>query len=192
MGHSMGGGEVLTLCSDPAYEDLVAQIRGWLLESPYIAFPPSEEPSSIKVAIGRLASKVLPHFQLYNPLPPEYLSRDPAVVKSVKEDKLCHNTGTLEGLAALLDRTEALHHGRVNLSKTVKSLYMAHGTADRTTSYDASKMWYERQTIEDGRFRPYEGCYHQLHSDLCKEEFYKDVSDWILARCGAKDEAAKL
>lgn len=193
MGHSMGGGEVLTLCSDPAHEDLVAQVRGWLLEAPFIAFAPGEEPSGVKVAVGRLASRVLPNFQLHNPLPAEYLSRDPAVVESVRADKLCHDTGTLEGLAGLLDRTAALQHGGgARLSGKVKSLYLAHGSADRTSSYDASRAWYGRQAIEDGQFRSYEGFYHQLHSDLGKEEFYKEVSDWILARCGAKDEAAKL
>jgi acylglycerol lipase len=192
MGHSMGGGEVLTLASDPAYEDLVGQIRGWVLESPFIAFTPSEQPGAIKTFVGKLIGRLLPHQHLYSPMPAEYLSRDPAVVQSVKEDPLCHDTGTLEGLAGLLERTDNLCHGRVTLSTKVKSLFLAHGTADRTTSFDASKKWYDVQKIEDARHKAYEGCFHQLHSDLCKEEFYKDVGDWILERCGAGPGVAKL
>ncbi len=39
MGHSMGGGEALILASDPQHADLVKNVRGWLLESPFIGFP---------------------------------------------------------------------------------------------------------------------------------------------------------
>ncbi|RBQ84160.1 hypothetical protein VDGD_04584 [Verticillium dahliae] len=182
MGNSMGGGQVATLASDPAYEDLVGSIRGFVLEAPFIAFPAGEAPSAIKIFLGKLASRVLPRQQLVNALPAEYFSRDPEVVKSVREDPLCHDTGTLEGLAGLLERTDALASGRVRLGSKVRSLFLAHGTGDKTTSWEASRKWFDAQRLQDGRYKEYEGCYHQLHADLCKDEFYTDVGDWILER----------
>ncbi|KAE8440883.1 hypothetical protein EG329_006350 [Mollisiaceae sp. DMI_Dod_QoI] len=195
MGHSMGGGEALTLASDPQYADLMKDIRGWLLEAPFIAFPKGFEPSPVTVFFGRLAGRLLPHMHRYSPLPPENLTRDPEVVQSLKDDKLCHDTGTLEGLAGMLDRTEHLNKGTAKLNPGVKSIWLGHGTDDKGTSYEESKKWFDRQTqVEDKEFKSYEGWYHQLHADLPQDRaiFAKDVGDWILARIGDSTVKSKL
>jgi acylglycerol lipase len=196
-GHSMGGGEVLTLACDPQYEDVISQIRGWVLESPFIAFPKGFEPSFLKVFFGRLAGKLLPHMKLANPIPPENVTRDPEVVQSLKDDKLLHGSGTLEGLAGLLDRTAALESPESKLSKNVKSLWLGCGTEDKGVSYDACKKWFERQTqLQDKEFKTYEGWSHQLHADLAdnRDVFSKDVADFILARLdgGKSGDGSKL
>ncbi|KAH7362904.1 alpha/beta hydrolase [Plectosphaerella cucumerina] len=196
MGNSMGGGQVATLASDAKYANLVSRIRGFILEAPFIAFPPGEEPSFLKVFFGKLASRILPRQPLLNALPAEYFSRDPEVVKSVREDALCHDTGTLEGLAGLLERTDMLASGAAKLSPQVRSLLVAHGSGDRTTDPNASKNWFEKQSkaagVQDATYKSYDGAYHQLHADLCKDEFYKDVADWILERAGEGKPESKL
>lgn len=196
MGHSMGGGEVITLASDPAYEELIAQIRGWVLESPFIAFPKGFEPHFLTVFFGRLAGRFLPHRQMYNPIPAENVTQDPDVIKSINEDKLLHGTGTLEGLAGMLDRTALMGGGKTMLSKSVSSLWLGHGTKDKGTSYEASKKWFDEQIgVEDKEFKTYEGWAHQLHADRPDNRgvFSKDVGDYILARCdGAKGDGSKL
>jgi acylglycerol lipase len=195
MGHSMGGGQVLTLACHPDYQDtLVRHVRGWLLEAPFIGFSPEEQPNPVKVLAGRLAGKLLPHRQLKHEVLPEHLSRDPAVVRSIREDPLMHNTGTLEGLAGLLDRTAALATGRVRPlpGGALRSLWIGHGTADKTTWFDATKKYFDECTAEvrDRTFKAYEGWYHQLHADgPDSEEFYRDVGDWILLRCENAPEA---
>lgn len=188
MGHSMGGGEVMTLAGDAQHAELVGRVRGWILECPLIGL--AEEPSTFKVLAGRLVGRLLPRQQLKHVVPPEHLSRDPAVVESVRNDPLCHNTGTLEGMASLLDRTAMLSSGRVRLGGQVRSLLLAHGTQDQTCSYDAAVRFLERQDgVEDRTCKPYEGAYHQLHADHCKDEFARDLADWILARCeGGKSD----
>ncbi|KAH6603329.1 alpha beta hydrolase [Trichoderma cornu-damae] len=183
MGHSMGGGEVLTLAGDAQHRQLVGQIRGWILEAPFIGFSAGAEPSSVKVFMGRLVGRMLPRQQLKHVVPPEHLSRDPAIVDSIKNDELCHNTGTLQGLASLMDRTAALASGGVKLGADVHSLLLAHGTSDMTCSHDAAMKFLKDQTaVEDKEAKSYDGAYHQLHSDHCKDEFTRDVVDWILKR----------
>ncbi|KAI1367494.1 alpha/beta hydrolase [Xylaria arbuscula] len=184
LGHSMGGGQVLTLASTPAYEDLVKQIRGWILESPFVGFAPELQPSWLLVASGRLAAHVMPHFKLHRPIPPEDVTRDPEVQASIRDDDLMHNYGTLEGLAHMLDRTDGLSGGKLVISSNVKSLFMVHGTADKATSFDKSEEWFTRNKdkIPDARFKAYDGFAHQLHADPGKEEFYEDVASWILER----------
>lgn len=192
LGHSMGGGEVATLASDSAYAELVAQVRGWILESPFIGFTPTEEPSWLLVFSGRLAGKVLPHMHLTRPIPPEHVVRDAQVQQSIRDDALMHDTGTLEGLASMLDRTDVLSKGKSRLLPQVRSLVLMHGDGDLVCSFDKAKAWFDRQSLEDGTFKRYEGFYHQLHADPGKETFYQDVVDWILARCDKGPPEAKL
>ncbi|KAI0598135.1 Alpha/Beta hydrolase protein [Biscogniauxia sp. FL1348] len=207
LGHSMGGGQALALASTPAYgPDVVSRVRGWILESPFLGFAPELQPSALTVASGRLAAHVVPRFKLHRPIPPADLTRDPEVQRSIAADPLLHNYGTLEGLAGMLDRTAALASGELRPDgKVVRSLLLAHGSADKATSFDKARDWFEnigRPAVgRDASFRPYEGMYHQMHADYGKEEFYRDVGDWILARCdddhggdGAADPApeAKL
>ncbi|KAI1391309.1 alpha/beta-hydrolase [Hypoxylon trugodes] len=186
LGHSMGGGEALTLASTPQYDDLIVKIRGWILEAPFLGFAPAVQPSRLTVASGRLAARVVPHFHLYRPVPPEHVCRDPEVQRSIAADPLLHDTGTLEGLADMISRAENLSAGIVTPRPGVRSLFLAHGTADMVASYGSVEAWWENQgkKLKDGTFRPYDGFAHQLHADPGKEEYYRDVGDWILERCG--------
>ncbi|KAG4222575.1 hypothetical protein PC116_g28951 [Phytophthora cactorum] len=189
LGHSMGGGEVLALASTPAFDDIVAKVRGWILEAPFLGFAPAVQPHRLTIVSGRLAARVVPNFTLVRPVPPEHLCRDPAVQASLASDPLLHYTGTLEGLSGMIDRAEALASGKLRLRPRVRSVFVAHGTADMVTSYERVKQWWEQQgkKVEDGKFKSYEGWAHQLHADPGKEEFYQDVGDWILERADGDD-----
>ncbi|KAI1798579.1 alpha/beta-hydrolase [Daldinia bambusicola] len=186
LGHSMGGGQVLALASTPAYDDVAARVRGWILEAPFLGFAPAVQPRRITVVSGRLAARVAPNLPLARPVPPEHLCRDPAVQASLAADPLLHYTGTLEGLAGMIDRAEGLASGRLRLRPRVRAVFLAHGTGDMVTSYERVREWWEDQgsKVEDGKFKSYEGWAHQLHADPGKEEFYQDVGDWILERAG--------
>lgn len=191
----MGGGEAIILASMPEYKDVVKQIRGWVLEAPFCAFPKGFEPGAVTVFAGRLAGKVLPKMKRLSGLPPENLTRDPAVVQSLRDDTLCHDTGTLEGLAGMLDRTALISSGTLKLLPEVQSLLCGHGTKDMGTGYEGSKKWFEEQTqLQDKTFQTYEGWYHQLHCDLPEDRpvYAKDVGDWILARVESEAPQSKL
>lgn len=188
MGHSMGGGEVLTLLATPRYADaVVGRVRGWLLEGPFLGFDPRDRPSWLKLHGGKLAGRLLPRMQLVNPIPAEWLTRDPEAQASIRDDPLCHDTGTLEGLAGFMDRTADLAEGRLRLpTGQVKSLWVGHGDHDRTAWFEACRNWFDRYAtgVEDRTFKVYEGWLHQLHAEVGRDGFYRDVRDWILARCG--------
>ncbi|KAK0626600.1 Alpha/Beta hydrolase protein [Immersiella caudata] len=196
LGHSMGGQQVLTLASTVEYHnEVVRHVRGWLLESPLIDVSPETKPSVIKVVAGRLLGRVLPRRQMFIELKAHELSRDPAIQKDLEEDKLMHNTGTLEGLAGMMDRMEMLASGAVKpTGDAVRSLWVGHGTEDKVTCYKASKKFFDTCTdaVKDKEFKTYEGWYHQLHADgECSDEFYKDMADWILARCETEGRPAE-
>lgn len=185
MGHSMGGGEALVLACDPKYAGIVGQIRGWILESPLIGFAKGNEPNKAAVFFSRVVKQLLPTKQRFSALPPENLTRDPEIVKSLKTDPLLHGLGTLEGLSGMLDRMTYLTCETTKLNKEVRSIWIGHGTDDKATCFDATKNWYEEKCkyVEDKEFKAYVGWYHQLHADLPETRaiFARDVGNWILS-----------
>lgn len=200
MGHSMGGAEVLLYAA--LASPSTRHIRGFLAESPFIALHPKSRPWKSTVVLGRLAGKLLPRFQMVNKLDLNLLSRDPAHAARVEADELCHDTGTLEGLAGMLDRAAMLEDGQVVISEGVGEggktrLWIGHGTADGICDYEATKRMFGRVQAEDRELRAYEGWYHQLHVEAGEDKvrYAKDVIAWILERSGpleAEGQRSKL
>ena len=180
MGHSMGGGEVLCFAAEGP-TDIRQHIRGYLLESPFVDFNAASKPSPITVFFGRLAGKLLPHRQMVNKLEVKLISRDPAIQKQFLEDDMCHDTGTLEGLAGLLDRTADLANGKIRVGDAageggVTRIWIGHGSKDGITDFEASKRLAERLTAEDKEFKSYEGHYHRRKSGIKQRAVFTDVS----------------
>lgn len=161
----MGGGEVLCYAAQGPSE-IRQHIRGYLLESPFVDFNPKSKPSFVTVFFGRLAGKLLPHRQLTNKLDAALISRDPAISKQFEDDELCHDTGTLEGLAAMLDRTAQLAGGKIVIPDDageggVTRIWLAHGEQDGITDYSATKRLAEALQVKDKEFKSYAGYYHR-------------------------------
>ncbi|KAI9707481.1 MAG: hypothetical protein M1836_000442 [Candelina mexicana] len=194
MGHSMGGGECLTYaCTGPPH--ILSHIRGYLAESPLIALHPAAEPLKLTVTAGRLAARVMPHYHMVQKLNAKNLCRDPQVAADWVNDELCHDTGTLEGLAGMLDRGIDLNSGKLTLKESAgegghAKVWVGHGTADLVTHCGASRKWVEALEVQDKEFKAYDGFYHVLHAEPGEDQmrFAKDVGDWILARSGKTNE----
>ena len=195
-GHSMGGAEVIHYAASGPQE-VVSGIRGFLLESPFIDLHPSGRPWKSTVVLGRLVGRLLPNMHMLQALDPAKLSRDENVGKTWKADPLCHDTGTLQGLAGMLDRAEEIRHGKVVLKDGIGDggktrLWVGHGTADQICDCEATRKWYEGLQIADKEAKLYEGHFHKLHDEPGQDrvQFANDVSSWILARCNSEDRAA--
>lgn len=166
----MGGGQVLCYAAQGPQE-IRKHIRGYVLESPFVDFDAKSKPSPITVFFGRLAGKLLPHRQLVNKLDPNLVSRDPEVCKRFADDELCHDTGTLEGLSGLLDRTGQLASGKIIISDNageggVTRIWIGHGDKDGITDYHASKRLADALQVKDKEFRTYAGYYHRCEHGL--------------------------
>jgi acylglycerol lipase len=165
MGHSMGGGEVLCYAANGPAETR-KHIRGYLLEAPFVDFDPKSKPGVITVVVGRLVGKLMPRRQMVNPLDWKLISRDQTVGMTFRDDPLCHDTGTLEGLAGLLDRTGLLSSGKVKVGNAAGEggktrIWISHGTGDGICSFAATKHLANQLQAEDKEFNAYEGHYHK-------------------------------
>jgi acylglycerol lipase len=169
MGHSMGGAEVLTYMAD-GDEGVKQHVRGWLLESPFVAFNPASKPSPIVVFVGRLAGRLLPHRQMVQKLDPKLLCRDEQVQKDFVADTLCHDTGTLEGLSGMLDRAAGLDTGTIIVPRDAGEggktrVWLSHGTKDGVCDYHGSERLYKRwYYIEDKELKELDGWLHKRES----------------------------
>ena len=183
----MGGGEILQY-SARGPPEVRKHIVGYLASAPLIAVADGSKPLKITVVAGRLAAKVFPHAQMVQKLDGEYLCRDKQVVENWEKDPLCHNTGTLEGLAGMLDRGEELETGKVVPEGC--RIWLGHGNADRVTSFAASERFMGKLKVTDKEFRIYAGFYHVLHAEPGEDKvtFANDVGNWILARLGSPTE----
>lgn len=93
---------------------------------------------------------------------PSFLSRDESVCRDFEDDELCHDTGTLEGLAGMLQRAEDLDSGRVIFNDPEACrLWVGHGTEDRVTSFKATERFMNGLKIKDKTLKIYDGHYHK-------------------------------
>ncbi|KAG9512138.1 alpha/beta-hydrolase, partial [Aureobasidium melanogenum] len=199
MGHSMGGAEILHYASNGP-SDILAHIRGFIASAPLISLHSATRPFKATVYAGRLAGRVLPKFQMVNKLNPKWLSRDPEQNKLWEQDELCHDTGTLEGLAGMLDRGIQLESYKVlpkeGTGEGGKTRLLAlHGTGDHVNAYEATKAYVERCTeLSDKELKSYDGWYHNMHAEPGDDKlmFANHVSDWILQRSGPEESKSKL
>lgn len=165
MGHSMGGAEILYYASTGP-SALLSQIRGFIASAPLIGLHADTRPFKATVYAGRLAGRLLPKFQLVNKLDSKWLSRDPEQNKLWEQDELCHDTGTLEGLAGMLDRGLQLESFKVlpkeNAGEGGKTrLLVLHGTGDHVNAYEATKAYTDRcSELSDMELKSYDGWYH--------------------------------
>ena len=164
MGHSMGGGETLVYASQGP-PGILSHIRGFIASAPLIELHSRTRPWKMTVLLGRLAGRLLPHRQLVNKLDPDFLSHDSKQNALWEADGLCHNTGTLEGLAGMLDRAEQLHTGEIVIKEGVGEgsktrLLVVHGTDDRINAFEASEHFVQRCKVKDKTLKAYEGLYH--------------------------------
>ena len=151
----------------------------------------------------------MPNRQLVKKLDPKLLSRDPVVQRQFVDDELCHDTGTLESLAGMLERAAGLQKGIIQIpdsvgsgdAKTKMRLWISHGTHDGVCDFEGTKDWFQKVDVKDKTFKVYDGWYHKCTSlkaihakafadchlvhaepDNDKFTFANDVTEWILSR----------
>ncbi len=126
--------------------------------------------------LSRILSRIWPGFSRSTGSDGSALSRDPAVVQAVREDLLRHNRGT----ARLgTEFTAAIRWTQAHAADLQIPLLILHGTADRVTAPEGSRIFFERVTFGDKARYEYEGGYHEPHNDIDAERVLTDVERWL-------------
>ncbi len=172
-GHSMGGGIVLNYLfrRNP-------RVAGVIASAP--AIEPGFEVSKSRRTIGKLGRKLFPAMTQRNGLDINGISRDAAVINAYQADPLVHDVISAEVGIGVLEWGEWL----VNLERDALavSLLVMHGDRDILTNPAASEKFTAKFHSGDVTFKSWKGFFHELHNEPEKEEVFRYVSDWILAR----------
>ncbi|MGB1017998.1 MAG: lysophospholipase [Chitinophagales bacterium] len=167
-GHSMGGNLVANYILKRH-----SNITGAIISSPMLKL--AFTPPAWKMKVGGLLRNVYPSFTEKTGLDASKISRDKAEVIKYQNDPLVHDNVTINYSLPFFEAGEWAIHNAGILNKKI---LIFHGTGDEITDYKATKS-YAGNAGENATLKLYEGGYHELHNDLCKEEVLKDMVNWV-------------
>lgn len=171
-GHSMGGNIALNcaLRTKPA-------IAGLILTSPWLRL--AFKPPAVKEWIGRRLASIWPSLPMSTGLKEEDLFRQDGTeasrALSMKGDPLSHTTLTPRAFVEIGDSGEwAIRHA----AELHVPMLLLHGTADRITSFDASRQLAE-SAGERCLWHPVQDGLHELHNDVRGNATLDFIMAWM-------------
>jgi len=183
LGHSMGGNLVTNYALRRASLAIGPRLKGAIVASPWLILPPDVDPPKVVYYGAKLAKFIVPNHGQDSKLDPSLMSRDPEQVKKYIEDPLIHSRVTFQLFVSAYDAAAwALEHA----GDLKVPMYLYHGSDDKVCYVEGSKQFAAKQKSDsdsqDFTFKVWEGGYHELHHDICREEVMNAVADWITKR----------
>ncbi|MFV0249188.1 MAG: lysophospholipase [Tenacibaculum sp.] len=169
-GHSMGGNVVLNYVLRKSNN-----IRGVIATSPFLKLAFS--PPAWKLFLAKIVQKIAPSLTLGNEIDPNDISRDSVEVKNYIEDPLVHNKVSSNfSLSFINSGSWAI----ANASTLKTPVFLLHGTEDKIIHFKGSEAF--ANNTEKASLKLYEGGYHELHNDLCKDQVLSDIINWLKSK----------
>jgi alpha-beta hydrolase superfamily lysophospholipase len=168
LGHSMGGLITTRYLTDPRRPQPAAAV----LSNPQLGL--AFEPPKVKVAAGRLLSRILPKLRLDSELDTNAISRDPTEVKKYVDDPLVHSkisTRWYTSMTAAL--TEAVEQGP---TIGIPTLWILSGR-DQLCSAPAAKKVAEQ--VVGSRILDLPDAYHEAHNGPDRPKFLDAVTTFL-------------
>jgi alpha-beta hydrolase superfamily lysophospholipase len=132
--------------------------------------------SPVRVALARVARRVLPRLAIGSGIDPDGLSRDPEVVRRYLADPLIVRTMTTSLGAELLaaaPRTAAL------AAEIDVPLLVLHGQDDPICPVDGSRAFHAAVRSPGAALRIYPGLRHEIFNEPEREAIWQDVLRWL-------------
>jgi alpha-beta hydrolase superfamily lysophospholipase len=176
LGHSMGG-----LIALRYLEEFDTPFRGGIISSPWLAT--ALPVPRWKVTMAGIMNRALPSLPFSSGIDPAFLSRDPAVVNSFRDDPLVHTRITPRlfaessiAMGLAFQRSERIR---------VPLLFLLAGD-DRITSTAQSQAFAKSLAVKNVAVHVYADSFHEVLSEPNRAEPLHDLRDWIGGRLGAR------
>ncbi len=176
----MGGTVALTLIG----KKTDAALSGLVLSAP--AYQVGKGVSPLKIKLGRVLEKWLPHLKIPGSLDLSTLSRDPKVVDAYKRDPLCCTYNTVKQGNEILKALTTLPQSAAKVSVP---LLIAHGDHDKLIPVEGSRELFRKASSSDKLLKEFQGGYHELHNDIIHDDYLNYVVGWLKARAQAPARA---
>ncbi|HEY9675899.1 MAG TPA: lysophospholipase [Waterburya sp.] len=171
LGHSVGAVIVFDYVLRSPAE--ASALQGVVALSP--ALGPVGVPA-FKLALGRLLSRVWPHFTLNTGIDLSAASSDPAVLAAYAQDQLRHSRGSARLSTQYLDTVAWI---QAHAADWRSPLLILHGGADQVALPEGGYLFFQRVTILDKERREYPGVYHEIQNDRNYQEMLTDLDNWL-------------
>jgi len=175
LAHSMGGLVAVDYLLAGGGKD----VAGLVLSSPFFGVALAANP--LKLALGRVMSRVWPGLSLPTGLGGEHVTRDAEQARLYSSDPLNNKNATArwytEAMAAIAYTTA---HARELSTPT----YLVYGGGDRTASASATDGFAAQLTVRDRKVERIEGGAHELVNDLpeTRADIIRRVVTWVTER----------
>ncbi len=169
-GHSMGG-----LLSALSAAGEKARLKGIVFSAPAVRIMHTS-PAIVRTLAGiiRLFAPALPLI----PFDIDHLSHSREVIEEYRNDPLNY-TGKLKVATGLEMVTGEKLLDTEALAKIEAPALILHGKEDRNVPPYASQALYDGISSTDKTLRYFDGMYHELHNEECREELYSLVITWL-------------
>ncbi|WBX70913.1 alpha/beta hydrolase [Tenacibaculum retecalamus] len=166
-GHSMGGNAVINYTLRKEND-----LTGIIATSPMLKL--AFDPPAWKLSLGKMMQKIAPSITLGNELDANDVSRDKTEVAKYINDPLVHDKISPNFSLSFIDSGEWAIE---NASTLKKPMLLLHGTGDKIIDYKGTEAF--ANATKKASLKLYEGGYHELQHDLCKEEMMQDIVNWL-------------
>lgn len=166
-GHSMGGNLVLNYALRRETE-----INGIVATSPYLRL--AFQPPKWKMSLGKIMLKILPSITMPSGLDPKGISRISAEVEKYTSDPLVHDKVSPMYSFPIMQAGEWAITNAIRLKTNTLLL---HGTGDQIIDHQGTEEFH--RNADKTILKLFEGGYHELHHDLCKDVMLGVVQNWL-------------
>lgn len=173
IGHSMGG--AIATAYTVRHQN---ELAGLILSGAVLKIPAGQSP--LLIAAARMLSILLPKMGVKRVLDASGISRDKSVVDAYVNDPLVYR-GKIRARFAAEILKAVLELSNDMTSINIPILIM-HGTADRLSDPQGSRMLFERVGSNDRTLKLYEGFYHEIFNEPDHLQVMSDVENWLTAR----------
>ncbi|KAI0719289.1 lysophospholipase [Cerioporus squamosus] len=184
MGFSGGGGLALvfpTRTGPPPSPETVALLSGVIAISPLVEL--GVPAPKVARQLVKTMSSVIPTFPFNPPLPPERVSRDPAVVASFAVDPLLKTRAAAQAMWEMLIQGEEMLEAGWQRWPDDLPIIMLWGTANEVNSPRAGIDLFDKLAITDKKLVTYQGALDDLGHEIedVPERLLDDCVTWINA-----------
>jgi len=169
IGHSIGATIAATFAIN--HQD---EFNGLILSGTVIK--PGISLSRAKITMANLLSYILPKVGV-DRINVSTISRDKAVVDAYINDPLVYKGKISARLSAeLIKAMQSLTH---QMPQIKLSVLIMHGTEDRLSDPEGSRILYQRVSSIDKTLKLYSGFYHEIYNEPECEQVFITVEEWL-------------
>lgn len=174
-GHSMGALIVMDWLLSGAAQD----VAGVVLSSPYLGV--ALEVPAVKVAAGKIMSRLLPTLALPTGIRGEHVTRDPEQARLYETDPLMGQKATARWFT---ESNAAIARSMEQAARLERPLLLLYGGADRLASAGATDRLAQQLTAKDRTVERLEGFAHELVNEPPADRavVIERMGRWILER----------